>query len=254
LPKKLEVNYDRQIFKQLEEMIEKSEKLEKIIGENEILHRREVKELKERYTREIYEQSIEREKIEKAITEKIEKREEKKQRNTAQGKIAKAGEYEKEISRLKRYYEKGIGELRREYRAEISELKEIVWRQASEIEKLKTENAALRGIVNQNSGNSSKPPSSDGYRKIQNSRAPTGKKVGGQLGHKGHQPEYYANPTQIIEIKASKCRCGGRFKYTEKMYSRKQLVDIEIKTNVTENPNIRGYANVAEVRVLIVRR
>ena len=52
-----------------------------------------------------------------------------------------------------------------------------------------------------------------------------------------------ANPTQIIEIKASKCRCGGRFKYTEKMYSRKQLVDIEIKTNVTE---YREYTGICE--------
>lgn len=46
----------------------------------------------------------------------------------------------------------------------------------------------LRSQLNQNSNNSSKPPSSDGYKKSPKKRSlrvSTGAKVGGQKGHKG---------------------------------------------------------------------
>jgi transposase len=126
---------------------------------------------------------------------------------------------------------------------EIRGLKEIVWRQSSEIERLKEENAGLRAVLARNSGNSSKPPSSDGFKKIQNSRTPTGRKIGGQVGHKGHIPKLYGNPTNIIEIKAEKCSCGGNYHYAEETYARKQLVDIEVKTNITEYREYAGFCD-----------
>jgi len=220
--KKLECNYDRNIFAQLEETIELNEKLQKEIKELKAAHRSEIYKLTAKAGRN------EKENIEASY------------RKAAKEKKAV---YEKEIYLINAYYERGMMELKKELTAEIRVLKEIVWRQATEIEQLKEENAGLREILNKDSGNSSKPPSSDGFKKIHNSRVSTGKKAGGQAGHKGHKPEFFENPTEIIEIKANKCKCGGRFIYTANAYGRKQLVDIEIKTNVTE---YREYAGKCE--------
>jgi len=122
----------------------------------------------------------------------------------------------------------------------IKELKEIIREQSAEIAHLKKENAALREIISKNSGNSSKPPSSDGFKKIHNSRVKSGKKPGGQYGHKGHIPKFHENPTKIIEIKAKKCHCGGQVRYCGATYTKKQLVDIDIKTIVTEYREYKG--------------
>ena len=56
-----------------------------------------------------------------------------------------------------------------------------------EIEKLKNQINSLREQLNKNSHNSSKPPSTDGFKKKTKSlRKPSGKKPGGQPGHAGH--------------------------------------------------------------------
>ena len=117
----------------------------------------------------------------------------------------------------------------------------------SENQRLEKENRTLRAeklkdIINKNSGNSSKPPSSDEFVKINNSREKSGKKPGGQFGHKGHKPKLYENPTEVIDIKQEKCVCGNTVRYDER-YTAKQLVDIEIRTNVTE---YRCYVGVCE--------
>ena len=49
-----------------------------------------------------------------------------------------------------------------------------------------TEILRLKAQIHKDSSNSSKPPSSDGYRKVPNNREPSGRKTGGQAGHKGH--------------------------------------------------------------------
>jgi hypothetical protein len=188
MPKKLEVNYDRNIYTQLEETLEKVEKLSAEMSELKISHRREM--------------YIQNEKHEKAV------------------KSLKAAQS-----------------------TEIRELKGIIKEQAAEITKLKEENTSLREIINKNSGNSSKPPSSDGFKKIYNSRLKTGKKMGGQVGHKGHQVKYFTNPTKIIEVKQKRCRCGGQVDYSCERYKRKQLADIEVKTNIIE---YREYIGVCD--------
>jgi len=221
LPKKLEVNYDRRIFEQLQETIELSERLQK-----------EIEELKNSYRREIRSMDAERSKIENEIRGKF--RKERWERESA---------YEKGINNIKVYYEKGIAELSKTQREEVKRLNEIVCDQAAEIERLKEENAGLREILNKNSSNSSKPPSSDGFKKIQNSRAPSGRKAGGQKGHKGHVAVFYEKPTEIIEIKAKKCGCGDRIQYTNRSYAKKQLADIEIHTKIIE---YRTYHGICE--------
>jgi len=125
---------------------------------------------------------------------------------------------------------------------ENTELKDNIEVLGKENIALKSENKKLKDIINKNSGNSSKPPSSDGFVKIENSREKTGRKPGGQQGHKGHKPKLYENPTEIIELKQKKCKCGGFVKYTDK-YIAKQLVDVEIQAAIRE---YRGHIGVCE--------
>ena len=56
----------------------------------------------------------------------------------------------------------------------------------------------LREQLNKNSKNSSKPPSSDGFKKPapKSLRKPSGKKVGGQEGHQGLSLIHISEPTR----------------------------------------------------------
>ena len=124
--------------------------------------------------------------------------------------------------------------------ADISDQKKEIETLKSENQELKKENTALRtenqklkDIINKNSSNSSKPPSSDGFVKIQNSREKSGKKPGGQPGHKGHKPKLFENPNEIIDIKQKKCSCGGHIRYDGK-YTAKQIADVEIRADIKE--------------------
>jgi len=101
---------------------------------------------------------------------------------------------------------------------------------------LREENQRLKAMFDTNSSNSSKPPSTDGFVKIFNSREPTDRKPGGQHGHKGRFRDLFGNPDEIIEYKHKTCECGHEIEY--KKYVAKQFVDVEIKVNLTEH---RGY-------------
>jgi hypothetical protein len=68
-----------------------------------------------------------------------------------------------------------------------SDLQKELDKREGELEQIQDTVDSLTARINRNSGNSSKPPSSDGFKKvIHNSRVATENKPGGQPGHKGY--------------------------------------------------------------------
>ena len=65
----------------------------------------------------------------------------------------------------------------------------------------------LKEQLNKNSKNSSKPPSSDGFKKPapKSLRKPSGKKAGGQSGHQGTHLAVITAPDEIVRHMPSSC-------------------------------------------------
>jgi len=92
---------------------------------------------------------------------------------------------------------------------------------------LKEENADLRARLNSNSSNSSKPPSSDGYKKKPAFPKTIGGKQGGQKGHKGQTLKQVKNPDKIVKCIPGDCSCGHEFKNTQIVLSEtRQVFDL----------------------------
>lgn len=139
-------------------------------------------------------------------------------------------------------YNKGISEVI----GVIKELSNEIKTLNSQVETLSKDNKALNervksleNQVNKNSNNSSKPPSSDGLKKRTKSlRKPSGKKPGGQPGHKGSTFEQVENPDEIIEHIVDKCsKCEASLvDVPAARYIVRQVIDLpEIKIKVTEH-------------------
>jgi transposase len=92
------------------------------------------------------------------------------------------------------------------------EIIEIVIQLVAEVNALTQRVAELEERINQNSSNSSQPPSSDKPWKLKpkSLRQPTERKPGGQFGHKGHGKKipHEINETVKVEPKICPC-CGG---------------------------------------------
>ena len=77
------------------------------------------------------------------------------------------------------------------------------------IAQLEARIAELEARLNQNSRNSSRPPSTDVFIKPKSQRKKGERPVGGQKGHPGHTLEMMDNPDETVPCKASKCDgCG----------------------------------------------
>lgn len=88
-----------------------------------------------------------------------------------------------------------------------SELIELVVLLQDHLEGLEVRVQQLEDQIAKHSGNSGKPPSSDGLRKpkTRSLRKSTGRKAGGQLGHEGHTLEMKAEPDHVKVHELSCC-------------------------------------------------
>jgi transposase len=123
----------------------------------------------------------------------------------------------------------------------IAELEEIIVALRAEVVALISENKELHRRLGMNSGNSSKPPSSDGLRKKpapQRLREGSGKKSGGQVGHKGATLEFSATPDIIVHHLPETCVCGTDLSQimSESVPEKRQVFDIpHPKIEITEH-------------------
>jgi len=93
----------------------------------------------------------------------------------------------------------------------IRQLLLVIERQQSEIDELKTEVRELTNRVNQNSQNSNRPPSSDGFNKPNPKPAFSRqkKKRGGQKGHRGNTLKRVKTPDVVVDCEPLECVCGS---------------------------------------------
>ena len=139
-------------------------------------------------------------------------------------------------------YNQGLTQVMSVIRELTNEIKSL----NSQVETLSKDNKglsdrvkSLENQVNRNSNNSSKPPSSDGFKKKTKSlRTKSNKKPGGQDGHDGKTLALSENPDEIIIHGVDKCDiCGESLQdVTPERHIIRQVVDIpEIKVKVVEH-------------------
>jgi len=120
----------------------------------------------------------------------------------------------------------------------------LLWNQnqqlMKQIARFEEEINALKSQLSQNSRNSSKPPSSDGYGKPKpkSQRKKSTRSSGGQPGHKGHTLKQVEHPDQTEHHEVSHCsQCGEDLStHSASEHEARQVFDLpEIKIQVTEH-------------------
>ena len=100
-----------------------------------------------------------------------------------------------------------IAELLENWVGVIHAQQETIQQQQETIARLEARVQALEDQLAKNSGNSSKPPSSDGLKKprTRSLRKHSGKKSGGQPGHEGHTLQMRCNPDEVHLHQVHRC-------------------------------------------------
>ncbi|MCF6334335.1 MAG: IS66 family transposase [Spirochaetales bacterium] len=105
--------------------------------------------------------------------------------------------------------------------------------------------ARLEEQINKNSRNSSKPPSTDGFKKPKpkSLRKRSGKKPGGQKGHKGHTLEKTEEPDFIIPLSVTTCSCHADLTGVEAVgHDCRQVFE-------TPEPKLEVYEYQGEIKI-----
>lgn len=118
----------------------------------------------------------------------------------------------------------------------VEQLEQTVMQLLSKVEQLEKRIEQLEGRANQNSQNSSKPPSSDSPYSKPGRKTTSGKKRkrGAQKGHKGYKQQLL-EPTQQVPIQPETCICGNTELAHEKMkpfYTHQQMELPQIQMDV----------------------
>lgn len=117
---------------------------------------------------------------------------------------------------------------------------ELILQFFDHIAKLTNEIKELKSQLSKKSRYSSKPPSSDGYGKPKpkSPHGKTGKRSGGQAGHKGNTLKQPEHPDQIVEhpvMRCSSCSFDLSSQHAED-FERRQIFDIPpIKIQICEH-------------------
>lgn len=98
----------------------------------------------------------------------------------------------------------------------------------------------LKEQLNKNSKNSSKPPSSDGFKKPapKSLRKPSDKKIGGQEGHQGTYLSVISDPNEIVKHMPSACEGCPHYKMckgTACVAEKRHIIDAVVTVNVVEH-------------------
>jgi transposase len=115
---------------------------------------------------------------------------------------------------------------------------------AKENEELKTKIKRLEDQLATNSSNSSKPPSKDDFKspKARSLRKKSGKKPGGQFGHKGQNAGLRDNPDEILSYQVSHCPgCDHDL--------REVIVDKVIRRQVEDLPPIQTIVTEHQIEL-----
>ena len=121
---------------------------------------------------------------------------------------------------------------------QITALTEQVQKLSDNIVILTQTIAELSEKLNKNSHNSSKPPSSDGLKKVNKKRSlrqSSGKSQGGQKGHTG-TTLFAKEPDKVERYLPDNCKSCSNYKYclaAAKVEETRYVVDVIVKTNVT---------------------
>jgi len=122
----------------------------------------------------------------------------------------------------------------------VQDLYRLIEQQQAQIASLMARVKELENQLATDSHNSSKPPSSDGFgKKTQSLRQPSGKKSGGQTGHKGTTLKQVAEPDRIVTHAPEQCEgCQADLKEVPGMLSedRRQVFELPpLKLEVTQH-------------------
>lgn len=124
----------------------------------------------------------------------------------------------------------------KDLKKEVSDLKESNRKKDDKIDKLTLEIERIKNNNSKDSSNSSKPSSKNGFKKVPNGREKTGRKQGGQKGHKGHTSKESRVKELIDSQKAihEVIDVNRNSSNSDKEYKVRYVQDVEIKTVIRE--------------------
>ena len=138
-----------------------------------------------------------------------------------------------------------VADLMKENQAERAESRATIDRLEKRIDRLEQENATLRSRLDKNSKNSSKPPSSDSFRKPacrdRSLRESSGKPQGKQRGSTGVSLPMTDSPDRVLRHEPSTCRgCGSSLHLVSgTIAAKRQVIDLPpIQVETVEHQRI----------------